>query len=48
MEKGIAVIDAGHYGLEHVFIEDMAGFLKEHCPDIEIYTAKEAYPFQTL
>ena len=48
MEKGIAVIDAGHYGLEHVFIEDMAGFLKEHCSDIEIYTAKEAYPFQTL
>lgn len=48
MEKGIAVIDAGHYGLEHVFIEDMAAFLKQHCPDIEIYMAKESYPFQTL
>lgn len=27
---GLAVIDAGHYGLEHIFVEFMAGYLKEH------------------
>lgn len=48
MEKGIAVIDAGHYGLEHIFIDDMANFFSKHCPDVEVYTAKESYPFQTL
>ena len=26
--QGMAIIDAGHYGLEHIFIEDVAGLLK--------------------
>lgn len=27
--RGIAVIDAGHYGVEHIFIEDMKQYLTE-------------------
>ena len=27
--QGLAVIDAGHYGIEHIFIQDMAAFLSE-------------------
>ena len=48
LEKGVAVIDAGHYGLEHVFIEDMKQFLNTHCPDLEVYTEKIEIPFHTL
>ena len=48
LEKGVAVIDAGHYGLEHVFIEDMKQFLNSHCPDLEVYTEKIEIPFHTL
>lgn len=48
MEKGIAVIDAGHYGLEHVFMEDMAEFLNAHCPDVTVIQAKKSYPFTTI
>ena len=48
LEKKIAVIDAGHYGLEHIFVEDMAGFLKAHCPDIEVYASPVEYPFQCI
>lgn len=48
LEKHIAVIDAGHYGLEHVFIDDMAEFLAVHCPEIQVYRAQEACPFHTI
>lgn len=48
LEKQIAVIDAGHYGLEHIFIEDMCEFLKFHCPEVSVYAAPPTYPFQTL
>lgn len=29
--RDIAVIDAGHYGMEHIFIQYMAGYLKKTC-----------------
>jgi putative NIF3 family GTP cyclohydrolase 1 type 2 len=48
LEKHIAVIDAGHYGLEHIFIDDMALFLEKNCPDIQVYKAPVRYPFQTV
>lgn len=30
--RDMAVIDAGHYGMEHIFIQYMAGYLKENLP----------------
>ena len=48
LEKGISVIDAGHYGLEHVFIKDMEMFIQSHFPEIKIYVEEIHYPFQTL
>ena len=27
--QGMAIIDAGHYGVEHIFIEDMKDYLRE-------------------
>ena len=41
----MAVIDAGHYGMEHIFIQYMAGYLKENLPsDVEVVTAPSAWP----
>lgn len=48
MEKGISVIDAGHYGLEHIFVQDIESLLKENFSGLEIMTASTHYPFQTL
>lgn len=48
LEKGIAVIDAGHYGLEHIFVDDVAKLLKNQFPEIEILTEAIHFPFQTL
>ncbi len=31
--QGLMILDAGHYGLEHVFMEDMEGWLGEHLPE---------------
>lgn len=43
--RGMAVIDAGHYGLEHIFISFMEGYLKERLGrEIEVQKAPSAWP----
>lgn len=42
---GMAIIDAGHYGIEHIFIEDMKGFLENNFPELTIHTAAIGQPF---
>ena len=43
--RDMAVIDAGHYGMEHIFIQYMAGSLKKNLPsDVEVVTAPSAWP----
>lgn len=46
--QGVAVIDAGHYGTEYIFVEDMRGFLEEKTSGIEILTAPDVHPFQVV
>jgi dinuclear metal center YbgI/SA1388 family protein len=36
MEKGVFTIDAGHYGTEKLFVEEMARFIKARFPDLEV------------
>lgn len=45
---GMAVIDAGHYGIEHIYIEDMRKLLEKEFPSLKIYTAPVKQPFQVL
>ncbi len=43
--REMAVIDAGHYGMEHIFIRYIAEYLKEKLPaEIEIISAEPAWP----
>ena len=46
--QGLTVIDAGHYGTEYIYVEDMCKFCQEHFPQIEIKTAPVKHPFQVL
>lgn len=48
VEQGLAVIDAGHYGTEYIFIDDMREFLQTRLPCLKIVTAPVSHPFQTL
>lgn len=44
----MAVIDAGHYGLEHIFIPFMKHYLREQCGGLEIVTAMEVFPTKVI
>jgi len=46
--QGMAVIDAGHYGLEHIFIKDIAEYLQQRLQDVEVCTAPNIHPFQLV
>lgn len=48
VEKGIAVIDAGHYGLEKIFTSYMEEVLKRELPNVQIKRAVEKEPFWTV
>ena len=45
VEKGICVIDAGHHGLEHIFVPFMEQWMQENCPEIETVTDGNQSPF---
>lgn len=45
LAQGMAVIDAGHYGMEHIFVEDMTKFLQEQIPGAEVTGAPVKHPF---
>ena len=42
--EGLAIIDAGHYGLEHIFIPFMASYLKEQLPQLSVDTVEIRQP----
>lgn len=45
---GLTVIDAGHYGIEHIFIDYMAQYIKKYAPELEVITQGRADPFQIV
>ncbi len=45
MAQGLAVIDAGHYGIEKLFISYMEEFMKRELPGVQIYKAEIREPF---
>lgn len=40
LAEGVQIIDAGHYGLESVFVDIMGNDLKELLPEVEILSSK--------
>ncbi len=43
--KGLNIVDAGHYGVEHIFIEYIANYLKGNTGTLEIVSAQKKEPF---
>ncbi len=43
--QGLSIIDAGHYGVEHIFIEDMKRYFDENLEGAEVITAPIEHPF---
>ena len=46
--QGMLIIDAGHQGIEHVFIDYMAEFLKERLPGVRIEKEGNCPPFTVI
>lgn len=45
---GMAIIDAGHYGIEHIFIPYMQQYLQERAPQIQVEAQPLSFPFQII
>lgn len=48
LEKGIALMDAGHYGVEKIFIPYMKEYLEKEFPFLEVAAAPEREPFTEI
>lgn len=48
MDMGFAVIEAGHYGLEQVFINHVTSYLREKTEGVEVIPYHEGVPYQVI
>ena len=48
VDESLPIIDAGHYGIEHIYIEDMCRMLLEKCPELKVSKAKIKHPFEVV
>lgn len=48
LAQGLAIIDAGHFGIEKLFVPYMEEFLRRELPDIKIYTHELTSPFKVI
>ena len=46
--KGLFIMDAGHAGLEHIFVNDMAAELADRFPKLRVTAYEGKKPFETL
>jgi dinuclear metal center YbgI/SA1388 family protein len=46
--QGLSIIDAGHYGIEHIFIPYMVEKLKMEFPELTVYGEEICNPFRVL
>ncbi len=47
-EAGISLLDAGHYGLEHVFVPAAAAYMRKHFPDVQVLEAEIRFPEEAV
>lgn len=46
--QGLCVIDAGHYGLEHIFVPYMKEYLDTRCRQVEVIMREDIFPFEVV
>ena len=46
--QGLCVIDAGHFGIEKIFVPYMEEFIRREMPEIKVYTHEMTSPFVVL
>ncbi len=48
VDQGLLMMDAGHYGIEHIFIGQMGDYLQKEFPKLEVRKAEIRHPFAVL
>ncbi len=48
VSQGIAIIDAGHHGIEHIFVEFMTQYLNERLSGVRIVAEENRPPFSVV
>lgn len=48
MEQGLMIIDAGHYGIEKLFVPYIEEYVKQQFPELDVFAAREKNPFWVL
>lgn len=48
MDQGLLIIDAGHYGIEQIFIPHMEAWIKEHFKNLEVRRTTGKEPFEVI
>lgn len=48
VDQGLVILDAGHYGVEHVFLPWMENYIKETFPELEVRVEPIAEPFRVV
>lgn len=48
VDQGLLMMDAGHYGIEHIFIGQMGDYLRGEFPELTVRQAEIAHPFMVL
>ena len=48
MDQGLCIIDAGHYGMEHVFMEDVKAYLEKVLTGVHMDCVSVKYPFAVI
>ena len=46
--KGLNIIDAGHFGIEKIFVPYMEEFIRREIPGIKVYTGELVAPFKIV
>ena len=46
--QGLCVIDAGHFGIEKIFVPYMEEFIRREMPEIKVYTHEMTAPFRVV
>lgn len=46
--QGLCIIDAGHYGIEKIFVQVVSEYLSRNCPGIKIFCEELKEPFSYI
>lgn len=48
VDQGLCIVDAGHYGIEHIFMEDVKAFLEKTTAGLHIECVPVKHPFEVV